>query len=365
MLKGKSVAVVSICYNEETQIGKVIETMPSFVDRIVIVNDKSTDKTEKVILGYIKNDKSEVTKLEKEDDKTIPTLHNKADLLLEKIEKEEAAFFVPSKVVNEDPSHSRIILISHEKNSGPGAAYATGYKWCRDHKIDCTAVMDGDGQMDPSELEDICMPVINNEVDFVKGNRLTHPANRRIMPNIRLLGNSILSLLTKIVSGYWHISDTQFDYKAFNLKTLKKLKLYDAYYYYGCPNDFLVKLNIANATVREIDSKPVYNIGEKSKLKEFKVMPKISWLLLKLFWVRLYKKYLIDNFHPLFLLYHFSFLLFVINVPFAIMVIESVRIGTTLPVTVMLIFSLLSLVGFQSLVFAMWMDMMDNERLQR
>jgi len=365
MLKGKTVAVVSICYNEEKQIGKVIETMPGFVDRIIIVNDKSTDKTEKVVLGHIKKDGAKAAELPKKQEQITATMHNKADIFLKKMEKEESKLFTPSTIKNVVPENDRIILISHKENSGPGAAYATGYKWCRDNNIDCTAVMDGDGQMDPSELEYICTPVIDGEVDFVKGNRLTHRANRHIMPAVRLMGNSILSLLTKIVSGYWHISDTQYDYKAFNLKTLKKLKLYDAYYYYGCPNDFLVKLNIVNATVREVDSKPVYNVGEQSKLKEFKVMPKISWLLFKLFWVRLYRKYLIDTFHPLFLLYHFSFILIILNIPFAWQVIKSIKIGEILPVTVMLIFSLLSAIGFQSLFFAMWMDMIDNERLHK
>ncbi|MBN1462429.1 MAG: glycosyltransferase family 2 protein [Paludibacteraceae bacterium] len=365
MLNNKTIAVVAICYNEETQIGKVIETMPFFVDRIVVVNDKSTDKTEKVVLDHIKKDKLKATVISFGAKKIASTMHNKADIFLQELDKEQSKLFFPSKVLNENPEKERIILISHKENGGPGAAYATGYKWCRDYNIDCIAVMDGDGQMDPEELENICMPVVRDEVDFVKGNRLTHRSTPYIMPKVRLFGNSILSLLTKVVSGYWHISDTQYDYKAFNLKTLKKLKLFDAYNNYGCPNDFLVKLNIVNATVREIDSKPVYNVGEKSKMKELKVIPKISWLLFKLFWVRLYKKYLLDSFHPLFLLYHFSFLILLLNIPFSIQVMQSFELGSRLSIPSMLIFSFLAAIGFQSLFFAMWMDMMDNERLHK
>jgi len=152
MLKGKTVAVVSICYNEEKQIGKVIETMPGFVDRIIIVNDKSTDKTEKVVLGHIKKDGAKAAELPKKQEQITATMHNKADIFLKKMEKEESKLFTPSTIKNVVPENDRIILISHKENSGPGAAYATGYKWCRDNNIDCTAVMDGDGQMDPSEL---------------------------------------------------------------------------------------------------------------------------------------------------------------------------------------------------------------------
>jgi len=53
MLNNKTVAVVVPAYNEEKQIGQVIETMPDFVDRIIVVNDCSTDKTEEVVKQYI------------------------------------------------------------------------------------------------------------------------------------------------------------------------------------------------------------------------------------------------------------------------------------------------------------------------
>lgn len=364
MLKNKTIAVVVPAYNEEKQIGMVLDTMPDFVDRIVVVNDKSTDRTEEVVLKYIKKDKTKANGLNHKN-KVVPNGYNHAELVVEEMRKHEKEKFTPSKIVNENFKKDRVVLISHLKNGSVGASIATGYKWCLDNNIDCTAVMGGDGQMDPGELESICMPILNDEVDYVKGNRLKHRSARLVIPKVRFLGNSILSLLTKIASGYWQVSDTQTGYTAISLDALKGLYLYDIYPSYGCPNDILVKLNIANFSIKEVPIKPIYNVGEQSKMKIFKVIPRISWLLFKLFWIRLYKKYLFRDFHPLFLLYHLSIALLLINIPYVIAVINDVIGGQKVATNSLIAFMFLSITGFQSLFFAMWMDMMDNERLQK
>lgn len=364
MLKNKTIAVVVPAYNEEKQIGMVIETMPDFVDRIVIVNDKSTDNTAKIVEKYILGDKSEVTSLN-HIKKVVPNRYNRAEIVAEEIINGEDCRYNPHEIFNKDPKHSRIILINHLKNGSVGTAIATGYKWCRDNNIDCTAVMGGDGQMDPAELEKICMPVVDGEVDYVKGNRLKHRSAGLVIPKIRFFGNSVLSLMTKIASGYWKVSDTQTGYTAISLNALNGIRIYDIYKTYGCPNDILVKLNIANFTVKEIPIKPVYEVGEESKMKIFKVIPRISWLLFRLFWQRLYKKYLLRDFHPLFLLYHLSFLLLAINIPYAWVALRDLMGGPKVSTNSLIAFMFLSISGFQSLFFAMWMDMMDNENLQK
>lgn len=362
MLKNKTIAVVVPAYNEEKQIGMVIETMPEFVDRIVIVNDCSKDNTASVVQEYIKKDKRKITDLNHRA-KVVPNRYNYAEVVVEKMEKEERGYFTPSEI--ESSTNSRIVLINHLENGSVGAAMATGYKWCLDHNIDCTGLMGGDGQMDPDELESICMPIVEGEVDYVKGNRLKHRSASLVIPKIRFFGNSILSLLTKIASGYWQISDTQTGYTAISLEALKGIKLYTIYKSYGCPNDMLVKLNIANFAIKEVPIKPVYHIGEESKMKIFKVIPRVSWLLFKLFWLRLYKKYLFRDFHPLFLLYHLSFALLIINLPYLIAVLNDFTGGQKVSTNSLIAFMFLSITGFQSLFFAMWMDMMDNQRLQK
>lgn len=366
MLNGRTVAVVVPAYNEETQIGMVIETMPDFVDRIVIVNDKSSDKTAQEVMRRVASAMPSTVSIDWANGPTERTRYNEAEIVLQQMLKSEEAFYTPSEIVNESDTKSRIVLINHLENGGVGASIATGYKWCRDHKIDCTAVMAGDGQMDPAELASLCAPVVESGIDYVKGNRLIHKSARLVIPRVRFFGNSVLSMMTKIASGYWHVSDTQTGYTAVSLRALSSIKLYDIYPRYGMPNDMLVKLNIAYCSLREVEIKPVYRVGEVSKMKIKKVMPKISALLVKCFFQRLYTKYFFRDFHPIFLFYHFAFLLFALCIPlyfeiFYFLMIADIRpnLGTYLAAL------LCSISGLQSLFFAMWMDMQENERLYR
>lgn len=368
MLNNKTIAVVIPAYNEESQIKMVIESMPSFVDRLVIVNDCSKDNTSQKVIQYFdtvfNNTKIEISSnLDKDIDKTI---YNPAEIVVQEQNRKERSKFTKNEIVNKNPEKERIILINHIENGGVGAAIATGYKWCKDHSIDCTAVMAGDGQMDPNELESICRPVIDEGIDYVKGNRLIHRSAWLVIPRLRFFGNSLLSILTKIASGYWHVSDTQTGYTAISKSALNAVKLYNIYKSYGMPNDMLVKLNIAFCTMREVEIKPVYNVGENSKMKVMKVIPRVSWLLIKSFFKRLWIKYLFRDFHPLFILYNLSFLLFIFAIPFAVKIVNvlmDAERGLN-PVTG-LAFIFLIISGFQSLLFAMWMDMQDNERLNK
>lgn len=364
MLHGKTVAVTVPAYNEENQIGMVIETMPDFVDRIVIVNDGSKDGTADVVKRYISEDKHEVVTIQRPSVNLEPNIYNRADIVLQEMRQQEASKYPRHEVYNDNDT-DRIVLIT-EENSGVGSAIAVGYKWCRDHAIDCTAVMAGDGQMDPDELESIVSPVAERGIDYVKGNRLSHPAAKIIVPQIRYFGNNVLSLMTKIASGYWSVSDTQTGYTAISLTALERIDLFDIYPSYGCPNDILVKLNIAGCTLLEVPIKPIYNVGEKSKMKIIKVVPRIGWLLVKCFFKRLWRKYLVDSFHPLFLMYMFGIIMGLFNIPVTVKLIIDVLIRNgSVPVGWYMTFLLLTLFSFQSLCFGMWMDMQDNKKLEK
>ncbi len=364
MLENKTIAVVVPAYNEETQIEEVINEMPDFVDRIVVVNDCSTDGTVEIVrrlLGAgnrapeIKN----ITAIE------ITGRYEQASKELQRLMREEIKFFPLSEIVNTDPENERIILINMQCNGGVGSAIARGYKWCKDHGIDCSAVMAGDGQMDPSELESICRPVISQGIDYVKGNRLIHGSSELIIPKTRFFGNSVLSILTKLASGYWQVSDTQTGYSAISKKALNAITLHRIYKKYGMPNDMLVKLNIALCTVREVEIKPVYGIGEKSKMKICRVIPRLSWLLLRSFFKRMWLKYFIRDFHPLFILYNMAFILFFLSIPFAVRIL-SYYMGDAVgerPILNSIMFMFLMVSSMQSLLFAMWMDIQDNQHL--
>ena len=366
MIDNKTIAVVVPAYNEGGQISLVIDSMPDFVDRIVVVNDCSTDNTGTVIEKYIQNQPQDFSNPAIGKFEIKPTLYNEAELFLQELDIKESAYFTPLNVVNKAPERSRIILINHERNGGVGAAIATGYKWCKDNNIDCTAVMAGDGQMDPDELEGICNPVIREGVDYVKGNRLIHRSAKYLIPRKRYFGNSILSIFTKVASGYWRVSDTQTGYTAISHSAIRKIDISRIYKKYGMPNDMLVKLNLAKCSIKEVEIKPIYRIGEKSKMKIMKVIPRISWILFKSFFRRIWTRYFIKDFHPLFLLYNLSFILFAISIPFLVKILANVFVhGAVTPNSILVIYIFLVISGLQSLFFAMWMDIQDNDRLQK
>lgn len=353
MLYGKTVAVVVPAYQEATQILKVLQALPDFVDKIVVVDDCSSDGTSDVVLCYME---------ERPETRILPKgASSRRGYSIKDIE----AAMIPADVLSQDPASDRVVLLRNRQNGGVGSAVARGYLWCREQRIDCSAVMNGDAQMEPDELESICSPVLLDDVDYVKGNRLIHRSAWLVIPKVRYIGNSILSLLTKIASGYWRISDTQTGYTAISLKALDALRLETIYKKYGMPNDMLVKLNIAYCTIREIEITPLYNVGEQSKMNIRKVIPRISWLLIKLFFKRMYIKYFFRDFHPLFILYHLAFLLIITDIPVLIKLLSTTFTGAPYPFSLLILFAILSISGFQSLLFAMWMDMLDNERLYK
>ncbi|MDA3780462.1 MAG: glycosyltransferase family 2 protein [Bacteroidales bacterium] len=362
MLNNKTIAVVVPAYNEETQIRLVIETMPDFVDRIIIVNDCSTDNTLDIVKEYQGKNFKVLPELKIKKSKN--KLYSKAEEIISEQNKIELSYFAESETIHKNKD-DKIILINFVKNEGKGKAVARGYKWAKDNNIFCTAIMDGDGQMDPDELELICNPIINENIDYVKGNRLTHRSAKILIPKTRFRGNSILSILTKIASGYWHVSDSQTGYTAISNNAINSISLHKIYHSYGVPNDILVKLNIAFCTIKEVNIKPVYDIGENSKMKIRKIIPRISFLLLKSFFKRLWVKYLYRSFHPLFILYHIAILMLLTAIPYGIKILIIIFKGAEANPLTVLAFTFLFISGFQSLLFAMWMDMQDNERLYK
>lgn len=187
-----------------------------------------------------------------------------------------------------------------------------------------------------------------------------------MIPKQRHFGNSVLSLLTKIASGYWNVSDTQTGYTAISNYALNMISIYDIYPSYGCPNDILIKLNIENCTIREIPIKPVYAVGEQSKMKIFKVIPTVSLLLVKGFFQRIVEKYFKRSFHPLFLFYMAGIGMMILNVPVLVKIVVDVLIRNgSVTFGYYMVFILLTLFSFQSIGFAMWMDIQDNEKLSK
>jgi glycosyltransferase involved in cell wall biosynthesis len=313
MLEGKRVAVVVPAFDEERLIGTTLGGIPEFVDRVFVVDDASRDGTAAAAGG------------------------------------------------TGDP---RVEVLTHEKNQGVGAAILTGYRRALEEGIDVTCVMAGDNQMDPGDLESIAGPVARGEVDYAKANRLFTGRAWELIPRNRYLGNAALSLLTKIASGYWHVADSQSGYTAVGRPTLELLDLDRIYPRYGFPNDMLVHLNVVNARVRDVPSRPVYGVGEESGIRLSRVIPAISWLLTKAFFWRMREKYVIRDFHPLVFFYVFGILFSLIGLVLGITVTVLRFMGNDLTVATVVLVALLLMMGLLFTLFAMLFDMESNRELR-
>ena len=313
MLEGKAVAVVVPAHDEEELIVATLQGIPGFVDHTIVVDDASRDAT-----------------------------------------AERARSL-------DDP---RVEVIRHERNHGVGGAILTGYRRALALGVDATAVMAGDNQMDPDELEQLALPVVRGDLDYAKANRLFTGSAWKLIPRTRYLGNAVLSLLTKIASGYWHVADSQAGYTVISRRMLQLLDLDRVYTSYGFPNDMLVHLNVWNARVRDFPSRPIYGVGERSGIRLRRVVPRISWLLWKGFFWRLREKYVIRDFHPLVFFYGLGLLMTVAGLALGISETILRILGNQITVATIVLVALLLIAGSQFTLFGMWFDMEANKDLR-
>lgn len=307
------IGVVVPAFNEELLIGTVVATMPDFVTHIIIVNDASTDAT--------------------------------------------------CDVAQAADEFGRVTFVTHELNLGLGQSLIDGYRTAESMGCDVVAVMAGDAQMSPADLEAVINPIVENRADYVKGNRLLRPEVVDRMPRYRLFGNALLTFLSKFAHGYWHSMDPQCGYTAISSHALSAIPLERMVRGYGYNADLLNMLNLANLRVAEVEVEPVYG-AETSYIKLWRYIPLISILLVRLFWRRILRKYVVVDFHPLALMYGFSILISVLIVPplTVRLLIIYASIGVV-PTTTLLLLSFSSMFAFMALFFAMWLDMEDNRRL--
>jgi glycosyltransferase involved in cell wall biosynthesis len=311
VLAGKQVGVVVPARDEEELLPATLAGIPEFVDRVYVVDDGSKDDTAAVA-----------------------------------------------------ETDGRVSVIRHENSGGVGAAIVSGYKRALQDGVDVVAVMAADNQMDPADLDTLAGAVARGEVDYAKANRLFTGQAWDLIPRTRYLGNAVLSMLTKIASGYWHVADSQSGYTAVGRGTLELLDLDRIYRRYGFPNDMLVHLNVVNARVRDFPSRPIYGVGERSGIKYRSVVPRISWLLLKGFLWRLREKYVIRDFHPLVFFYALGFLMTFAGLVLGVVETVLRLMGNELPVATIVLVALLLISGTQFTLFAMWFDMESNRDLR-
>lgn len=250
MYEGRRIAAVVPAYNESAHIATVITTMPSIVDLIVVVDDASADDT---------------------------------------------------ATVAEATGDTRLIVIRHEVNTGVGGAIISAHRKALELGSDINVVFAGDAQMDPDYLTSLLDPIVHDGYGFTKANRFYSSNSFASMPRHRIFGNIVLSLLTKMSSGYWNLFDPQNGYTAITAESLRRLDLDRVRNRYEFENDLLINLNILGVRARDVPVPAVYG-DEVSSIKLRRVVPALLGTLIAGFWRRVITKYVVRTFSPVALL---------------------------------------------------------------
>jgi glycosyltransferase involved in cell wall biosynthesis len=245
MFRGHLIAVVIPAFNEADKIAATIRSVPGFVDHVLVVDDGSRDATAAVARRAARRARRRGGAREVE-------------------------------------------VLVHAQNRGVGAAIATGYARALALGADATAVMAGDGQMDPADLPGLLAPVVDGAADYAKGNRFAWPGGWRQMPAVRLGGSVALSWLTRAASGYWRLFDSQCGYTVASRRALEVIGPARMFARYGYPNDLLARLGAAGGRVVDVPVRPVYGPAWRSGLRPSRVALPLAWLLLRAFVARVF-----------------------------------------------------------------------------
>ncbi len=240
MYRGLSVAVVVPAFNEERCIARAIRRVPAFVDRIIVVDDASRDATLRLARRSWRRG---------------------------------------------------LEVVRHGANRGVGGAIVTGYRQALALGLDVAVVMAGDGQMDPADLPALLDPIAEGRADYVKGNRFLRGDTWRVMPWTRIAGNVLLSLATKLVSGYWRSFDSQCGYTAITRGALERLELDRVFPRYGYPNDLLARLHASGARAVDVPVRAIYGPAWRSGIKLRTVFYPIAWVLVRALVTRWYQEW--------------------------------------------------------------------------
>jgi glycosyltransferase involved in cell wall biosynthesis len=244
MYRDTRIQVVIPAYNVSAHIGAVLKDLPDFVDAVMVVDDGSTDGTLEAIGGS---------------------------------------------------GDARVTVLRHPRNEGVGAAMVAGFRHALGLPDGIIVKMDGDGQMDPEYLPRLLDPIIDGRCEYAKGNRFLFDRQLTAMPRARLAGNFILTFLTKLASGYWHVFDPQNGYLAIHSSALRLLDLGRIAKRYFFENDMLINLNVFDIRVKDVPMPARYG-NETSSMSLWRVVSTFPFHLFRGYWYRFYKKHVLRDF---------------------------------------------------------------------
>ncbi len=250
--EGIHIAVVIPAYEAGQTVRDVLRSIPPCVRTIVVVADGCRDDTEKVVEAMSRSD-------------------------------------------------HRIIPLAHEVNRGVGAAVRTGYRRALEEGAEILVKMDADGQMDPAHLPHLVFPIAAGLADYTKGNRFLRLDSVRRMPKLRLLGNAVLSFVSKLSSGYWHLLDPTNGYTAVSREALRAIDLDRVDDRYFFESSMLIELGLVRAVVADVPTPARYG-DERSHLSALHSVFSFALKHSRHFVRRILYRYLLTDFSPVSLL---------------------------------------------------------------
>jgi glycosyltransferase involved in cell wall biosynthesis len=168
--KQKHKIIVAIpAYNEEQFIGDIITRAKKYADKIIVVDDGSTDATSKVARA------------------------------------------------------AGAEVIRHRKNQGAGAATKTAFKVAKRGRVDILVTIDGDGQHNPDEIPQLLAPILKGKADLVIGSRFLRPTLQQI-PRYRKFGIDVITFLYNLGSKS-RVTDSQCCFRAQNRRLIEAVNI--------------------------------------------------------------------------------------------------------------------------------------------
>ncbi len=246
MFESMRIAVVLPCFKSSGQVLGVIAKLPTFIDRIYVIDDACPEET--------------------------------------------------GAHVSSNMNDARLVVIGHAKNQGVGGAVISGYLAALNDGIDIVIKIDSDGQMEPALIPTFISPIVEGRADYTKGNRFFELESLRDMPRVRLFGNAALSLVNKFSSGYWDVMDPTNGYTAIHTKVLRRLPLDKVAKRYFFESDMLFRLGVMRALVVDIPMDAVY-ADENSNLRVGSVLVDFPGKYLSRFFKRMFYNYLLRDFN--------------------------------------------------------------------
>lgn len=193
---------------------------------------------------------------------------------------------------NKDP---RVQVLRLQKNEGVGGAVIAGYRAALQQGADIVVKLDGDGQMDPRLIPAFTRPLALGIADYAKGNRFYDLEYLSAMPVLRLIGNAVLSFMSKFSTGYWSIVDPTNGFTAAHAKVLRLLPFDKISRRWFFESDMLFRLNTVGAVVVDIPMESVY-ADEKSNLRIGEVLFEFLWKHARNYLKRLFYNYFLRGF---------------------------------------------------------------------